>query len=88
MSATQHRINIPGWISVACLLFVWTAILLPKSLKPLLPVFDKIGPFSWLVPLGMILLPIVAVKRGSKWWWAVTVAAVITLVVLLRVSLH
>lgn len=66
MSLSQHRINIPGWIGVACLLFVWTAILLPKSLRLLLPVFDKIGPFSWLIPLAMILLPIVAAKRGSK----------------------
>jgi hypothetical protein len=87
MNSFQHRINIPGWIGVACLLFVWSAILLPKSVKPLLPVFDKIGPFSWLLPLAMIALPIVAARRGSKWWWAVTAAAIITLFAFLRVVL-
>jgi len=70
------------------LAFMWGMILLPKSIKPLLPVFDKIGPFFWLVPLAMILLPIVAAKRGSKWWWAVTVAAIITLFAVLRFTLH
>jgi hypothetical protein len=91
MNMSRLRINIPGWIAVACLLFMWEMILLPKSMKPLLPVFDEIGPlgpFFWLVPLAMILLPIVAAKRGSKCWWAVTVAVVITLFVVLRVSLH
>lgn len=88
MNLSQHRINIPGWIGVACLLFVWSVILLPKSMmKPMLPVFDKIGPFSWLIPLAMILLPIVAAKRGSKWWWAVTATALITFVVFLRMAL-
>jgi hypothetical protein len=88
MSMSHRRINIPGLIAVACLLFMWEMILLPKSIKPLLPVFDKIGPFFWLIPLAMILLPIVAAKRGSKWWWAVTVAAVITLFAVLRFTLH
>jgi len=88
MSLSQQRINIPGWIGVAFLLFVWSVILLPKSMmKPLLPVFDKIGPFSWLIPLAMILLPTVAAKRGSKWWWAVTATALITFVIFLRMAL-
>ncbi len=43
----------------------------PKSMKGLLPVFDKIGPFFWLVPLATIVLPVIAAKRGTKWWWAV-----------------
>lgn len=87
MNLSQRRINIPGWIGVACLLFMWSAILIPKSMKGLLPVFDKIGPFSWLVPLATILLPMVAAKRGSKWWLAVTAAAIITFVVFLRMAL-
>jgi len=88
MNMSHRRINIPGWIAIACLLFMWEMILLPKSIRPLLPVFDKIGPFFWLIPLAMILLPVVAAKRGSKWWWAVTVAAVITLFAVLRFRLH
>ena len=84
----HRRINIPGWIAVACLLFVWSVILLPKSMmKPLLPVFGKIGPFFWLIPLAMILLPMAAAKRGSKWWLAVTAAAIITFGVFLRMVL-
>ena len=66
---------------------MWSAILIPTSMKVLLPVFDKIGPFSWLVPLAMILLAMVAAKRGSKWWLAVTAAAIITFVVFLRMVL-
>jgi hypothetical protein len=53
----------------------------------LLPVFDEIGPFYWLVPLAMILLPVVAAKRASKWWLAVTAAGVITFFAFLRVVL-
>ena len=88
MSMSHRRINIPGWIAVACLLFMWAMILLPRSIKPLLLVLGQMGPFFWLIPLAMILLPMAAAKRGSKWWWAVTVAAVITLFALMRVSLH
>ena len=81
MNILHRRINFPGWIAVGCMLFMWEMILLPKSMKPLLPVFDKIGPFFWSVPLAMILLPIVAAKRGSKWWWAVEAIGVITFTV-------
>jgi hypothetical protein len=48
---------------------------------------DGLGPFSWLVPLATILLPMAAAKRGSKWWLAVTAAAIITFVVFLRMVL-
>jgi len=66
---------------------MWVEMLIPKSMKVLFPVLDKIGPFSWLVPLAMILLPIVAAKRGSKWWLAVTAAGAVTFVVFLRIVL-
>jgi hypothetical protein len=56
--------------------------------QALRPVFDKIDPLFWFIPLAMILLPIVAAKRGSKWWWVVKVAAVITLFAVLRFTLH
>jgi hypothetical protein len=46
------RTNMPGWIGLACLIFMWLEMLAPKSMKVLLPVFDKIGPFYWLVPLA------------------------------------
>jgi hypothetical protein len=77
----------PGWIGLACLVFMWLEMLAPKSMKVLLPVFDEIGPFYWLVPLAMILLPVVAAKRASKWWLAVTAAGVITFFAFLRVVL-
>jgi hypothetical protein len=48
--------------------FMWLLMLAPKSMKGLLPVFDRIGPFFWLVPLATIVLPVIAPKRGSKWW--------------------
>jgi len=84
----QNRVNIPGWIGVACLIFMWSVILLPKSMmKPLLPMFDKIGPFGWLIPLAMVLMPTIAAKRGSKWWWGVLAIAIITLFAFLRVVL-
>lgn len=67
--------------------FMWLLMLAPKSMKSLLPIFDKIGPFFWLVPLATIVLPVIAAKRGSKWWWAVEAAAIITLFALLRAVL-
>ena len=36
--------------------FMWLLMLAPKSMKGLLPVFDRIGPFFWLVPLATIVL--------------------------------
>jgi len=67
--------------------FMWLLMLAPKSMKSLLPIFDKIGPFFWLVPLATIVFPVIAAKRGSKWWWAVTATALITFVVFLRMAL-
>jgi hypothetical protein len=52
----------------------------------LLPVFERIGPSYWFVSLAMILLPVIAAIRGSK-WWSVTVAGVVTLGAFLRIVL-
>lgn len=82
---THRRASIVGLIGMAFLLFMWAEMLFPKSMAVLLPVLDKIGPFYWLVPLATILLPTVAARRGSKWWLAVTTAAIVTLVVFLRI---
>ncbi len=68
--------------------FMWLLMLAPKSMKGLLPVFDRIGPFFWLVPLATIVLPVIAAKRGSKWWWAVTAVAIISLFAFLRAGLR
>jgi len=68
--------------------FMWLLKLAPKSMKSLLPVFDRIGPFFWLVPLATIVLPVIAAKRESKWWWAVTAVAIITLFAFLRAGLR
>jgi hypothetical protein len=66
---------------------MWAEMLFPKSMAALLPIFEKIGPFFWLVPLAMILLPILAARKGSKWWLAVSAAAIATFVVFLRIVL-
>ncbi len=78
MNAASRRINVPGWIDVACLVFMWLEMLVPKSMTVLSPILDRLGPLYWLVPLAMIVLPAVAAKRGSKWWLAVTAASAIT----------
>ena len=87
MDCSQRRgINIPGWIGAVCIAFMWLLMLAPKSMRVLLPVFDKLGPLSW-VYLAMIVLPLIAAKRGSRWWLAVTAAGVMTLVAALRIAL-
>jgi hypothetical protein len=87
MSLSKRQANVAGGIAVACLVFMWVEMLIPSAMKVLLPVFDRIGPFYWLLPLAMILLPIMAAKRGSKWWLSVTAAGVVTFGVFLRIVL-
>ena len=84
---SKRQANVAGWIAVACLVFMWLEMLLPHAMASLFPVFGRIGPFYWLLPLAMILLPIVAATRGSKWWLSVTAAGVFTLGAFLRVVL-
>ncbi len=50
-----------------------------RAVKPALPALDVMGPFSWLIILAMPILPILAAKRGSKWWLAVAAAGAATL---------
>jgi hypothetical protein len=66
---------------------MWLEILVPNTMKVLSPVFERIGPFYWLLPLAMILLPIIAATRGSKWWLTVTAAGIFTLGAFLRIVL-
>jgi|HubBroStandDraft_6_1064221.scaffolds.fasta_scaffold109318_2 hypothetical protein len=81
MDSSQHRgISIPGWIGVACFVFYWLIMLLPRRVVNLGPVLDVIGPFGWLILLGMIVLPIIAARRRSKWWFAAAAAGAITFV--------
>jgi hypothetical protein len=87
MRLLQNRSDALGWIGIACMGFIWLLMLAPKSMKTLIPVFNLLGPFSWLVPLAMIVLPVIAASRGSKWWLAVTTAGVITLGAFLRIAL-
>jgi hypothetical protein len=87
MNFSKRQTDVAGWIAVACLVFMWLEMLIPNAMKVLLPVFDRIGPFYWLLPLAMILLPIIAAKRGSKWWLSVTAAGVVTLGAFLRIVL-
>jgi hypothetical protein len=86
MNLFERQANIGGWIGVTCIVFMWQLMLFPNSVTVIMPVFENIGPFSWLLPLAMILLPIMAAKRGSKWWWLVTTAGVLTLGAALRIA--
>ena len=72
--------NVPGWLGVACIAFYWLIILIPRRIVNLGPALEVIGPFGWLIVLGMIVLPIVAAKRGSKWWLSAAAVGAITLV--------
>lgn len=87
MKLLQNRSNALGLISIGCMAFMWLLILAPRSMTALLPVFDKLGPFSWLVSFAIIILPVIAARRGSKWWLAVTAAGVLTLGAVLRIAL-
>ena len=84
MDFFKHYTDVAGWIAVAGLVVMWLEMLIPKEL---FPVFARIGPFYWLLPLTIILFPIIAAIRGSKWWLSVTVAGVVTLGAFLRIVL-
>jgi hypothetical protein len=78
MNASPRRIQVSGWIGVACLVFMWLEMVGSKFMTALSPVLDKLGPFYWAIPLAMIVLPTIAAKRGSKWWLAVAGAGAVT----------
>jgi len=78
MNSPQRRVNVLGWLGVVCIVFYWLIILTPKRIVNFGPALDVIGPFGWLILLGMVVLPIVAAWRGSRWWLAATGAGVIT----------
>ena len=85
MDSSQHRgISILGWIGVACIAFYWVIMLVPRRVVNLGRVLDVIGPFGWLILLGMIVLPIIAARRRSKWWFVAAAAGAITLVDVFR----
>ena len=75
-----HRINILGWLGVGCIAFYWLIMLTPRRIVNFGPALDAIGPLGWLILLGMVLMPFVAAWRGSRWWFAVVAAGVITFV--------
>jgi hypothetical protein len=78
------RANILGSIGLGLLVLWWLPFLLPKRIsKPVVTASGSIGPFWWLLLLGMVVLPIMAARRGSKWWLSVGVAGVITWVVII-----
>ena len=80
MSALLRRINVPGAIGIACLVFMWLEMRVPKFMGALFPGLDRLGPLYWLLPLAMIVFPTIAAKRGSKWWLAVAAAGALTFV--------
>jgi hypothetical protein len=78
------RASTIGSIGLGLVVLWWPPFLLPKRIsKPLVTASGSIGPFWWLLLLGMVVLPIMAAKRGSNWWLSVSVAGVITWVVLI-----
>ena len=87
MRLLRRRSDALGWIGIACIAFIWLLMLAPNSMRSLIPAFNVLGAFSWLVPLAMIAMPVIAASRGSKWWLAVTAAAIITLGAFLRIAL-
>ena len=87
MRLLRRRSDVLGWIGIACIAFIWLLMLAPNSMRSLIPAFNVLGAFSWLVPLAMIAMPVIAASRGSKWWLAVTAAAIITLGAFLRIAL-
>ena len=88
----DRRSNTLGLIGVACLVITWVVwlvlMLVPKSIRVLGPVFDALGPFQWLVLLAMFVLPMIAAKRGSRWWLAVAAAGAITFAYLFILDLR
>lgn len=82
---TTYRANVLGGIGLAFVLLWWLPFILPKrTATPLISLLDRIGPFQWLLLLGMVALPVMAAKRGSKWWLSVSGAGVLTLIVVVR----
>jgi|SRR6266568_1221947 len=78
------RANILGSIGLGLVVLWWLPFLLPTRIsKPLVTASGSIGPFWWLLLLAMVILPVMAARRGSKWWLSVSVAGVITWVVLI-----
>jgi len=63
MRLLRNRSDALGWIGIACIGFMWLLMLAPKSMRTLIPVFNLLGPFSWLVPFAMIMLPVIAEPR-------------------------
>ena len=84
MRPHPRRITLLGWLGVGCIAFYWLIMLTPTKAVNFGPALDVIGPFGWLILLGMVVLPIVAVWRGSRWWLAGAAAGVITCVDVLR----
>ena len=74
MNSRLRRIDVAGWLGVACIMFYWLIMLTPKKAVNFGPALDVIGPFGWLILLGMVVLPIVAAWRSSRWWFAAVAA--------------
>jgi len=84
----QGSRKILGWIGLGCVVLWWLPFVLPKRIaKPLATGFEVIGPFQWILLVAMVVLPVMAAKRGSKWWLSVSAAGVITFVVIF-LSMH
>jgi hypothetical protein len=74
--------NVLGCVGLACVIVWWIPFFLPKHLmETLFNLETLMVPVSWITVVGMFVLPVVAAKRGSKWWLVVTAASAATLLI-------
>ena len=72
--------NTLGGIGLACVVLWWLPLLLPKRLMEAIFDHDTITNLClWIIIVGMIVLPITAALRGSKWWFLVGAAGATSL---------
>ena len=81
------RSSLLGWSGVACVALTWAVLLVPKTYVHLSRALDRIAYLGPIIALGMVALPTIAAKRGSKWWLAVTATGAITLAVVIGIAL-
>jgi hypothetical protein len=74
--ARRHSTTV-GWIGVLCLVPYWTVRFAPEVADTFESSFGTFAVFGGV--LAGVLLTTIAAIRGSKWWWVVAVASVITL---------
>ena len=74
--------NVLGYMGLACVLVWWIPFLFPMHLvEALFNLESVMVPLSWITVVGMLVWPMVATKRGTKWWLVVSAASAATLLI-------